>query len=172
MCKPIRTPSVEAKGFCEMIARHEFDFFVTLATNSAATGKLPYHPSRRDCSELEATRKLYLAWEARVLRELLGTHWQLSPFRFGSFAVIEKPEVNAHIHVLLQNRAERDSELHAMMELSLHHFAEFHWRRLVPAGTYDIQNVKDLSGLSEYISKEIRRPEHSDRVILPSINLH
>lgn len=131
-------------GVEKMIVDATPDLFVTLAFNRAAT--------------LEGARANLRKFLARIARATVGPKWQKRPDECAKFiAVAENVDTNLHLHLVLTASVE-----HRRVIKSL---ANEIWTDLEPAGSVDVQDVNDATGLARYMTKQLA-PEKSDRLFL------
>ena len=128
----------------KVIADIEPTLFVTLVFNS-------------DVSFTRARAKL-LQFFARMDRKTVGCRWLERPKERATYvAIAENVDSNLHFHI-----AARIAPQHRAKFVQL---AAAIWAKLVPSGSVDIQRVWGLSGMSDYMTKQITA-ERADRLIL------
>lgn len=142
--------SAYRREFNNMTSNHAFDYFVTLATNWSDV------VSATNGGQLEKRAERFWKnvsnWEARVNRALVGPKWVKSPKRFGALVVVEHVSSNIHAHLLMRERTgarEEDVELAISSA----------WAKVVPRGTINFQEIRNISDISTYITKEAHLPE-------------
>jgi hypothetical protein len=129
--------------------RFVFTHFITLATNA---NDVP----------LLRMRKLIKDWDGRVNRKLYGPKWLLhhDELLFW-FAFVEKPRANPHWHLLM--RFPDTDKIDAMKRE-----IEVVWNRLVPAGTVNIQDIKEKpERVAEYVAKQLGSDLQYNNFIAP-----
>lgn len=128
----------------KVIADIEPNLFVTLVFNS-------------DVPFTRARAKL-LQFFARMDRKTVGCRW------------LERPEERA-IYVAIAENVDSNLHFHIAARIAPQHRDKFVqmaapiWSKLAPSGSVDIQRVWGLSGMADYMTKQIT-PERADRLLL------
>lgn len=129
-----------------------FTRYVTLAFNDSMAGE------RRSVGSSQAggfLRDRLRRWDAMINHQLLGKHWaKMSADRVFTFFFLEKPDSNPHWHGLVRFIADSPDEL-VRQEQTFDQAASPVWKKLVPAGSVDIQPVTGQLGVSRYITKSL-----------------
>jgi len=153
--------SVPIDEVIRFVAKQNFELFVTLAFNDAATPEVTSRSLNREY-RIERLRE----WDARVSRLLVGSSWAKSrldrPF---FFAMPEKSLTHPHWHLLLRfDTYDARKEKHRRL---FHDNAAAIWKQLVPRGSTDITPIWSKPGVVNYVAKEWGYELSWSDVILP-----
>jgi hypothetical protein len=148
----------------EWLDTWEFTRFVTLATNDASmsgsslpTSKLPYGLLRDRLRE----------WDGRMNHVIAGKRWaERHADRMWAFYFLEKPDTNPHWRGLIRFFP-IEGKTREYQEQIFDENAGPVWKRLVPAGTVDVQPVPVQRGVAAYVAKELGRPLQYEHFVTP-----
>ena len=113
----------------------------------------------------QGARRRFKGLLARVDRHFLGRSWcKLGNRRTFAIAFFENPGSNPHLHVLAQLPAEAPNVTVPQLRCLLAGY----WKRLVRGGSVHVDAIWEASGISAYVTKQLRRPGHEDFIILSS----
>jgi hypothetical protein len=136
----------------EWLATLDADLFVTLSFAQNA--------------QLGGARQLLRHWFARLDNHYLGRNWarRESDARTFAIAVPENIATNLHYHCLMRlpswGRTQDIMNLTATLDRL--------WRRIVPRGTCDVEQIYDLPGAVRYLAKQLVRPTYLDHYLFAS----
>lgn len=133
--------------------QHEWQYFVTLASNTA--GLRP-----------TVMRTRFRMWDALANRKILGRRSLKPDERLFTAAFLERPTNNPHWHLLIRIQQPELPEA-AKCPARLETTSLGIWKKLTPSGSVDAQSIHDQKKMIEYVAKELMYPIQYENMILP-----
>lgn len=157
-------PPVLATEIPKWLSTFPFTRFVTLAFNETNYA-LPH--GRAQNSPYEFVLNRLKRFDAMMNHKILGSRWaRRHDERMFAFYAPEKLEANPHWHGLVRFYPGQ-AETIADHEKTFDTWADHVWKKLVPAGTAEVQVVYDLEGVASYIAKSLRYGIEYDHFVEP-----
>jgi hypothetical protein len=144
------------KSYARWFAGFDVDFFITLNFNRPIS--------------IAGARHQLKEWLGRVDRSLLGPKWhrRRSIERTFAVAVIENPNRNTHLHLILRSPP-KAAELSRSAVLTILYD---NWKALEPGGQFFSEPIENIGGLANYVSKQFTRRGHLESCLIFSTEFH
>lgn len=137
------------QAYTDILVEQDCDLFVTLMFNRP--------------SSAEEIRDRLKALLARLDRHFLGRRWQKKrDQRTVMYGAPEHLTSNAHVHCMFRRpMAERP-----VRKRDFFTFLDNRWKEYVPRGKADRQMARDITNVSSYMLKTLRKPDDFSSIIL------